>query len=183
MYEYFRGKKVLSTRELGYKRALISQNVEEGRGGTGKRRRWRRHHKVWQAPFAIDLSPLAAILRSGVPHHASPWNTILFPLGRPLVHSVGERVSPLYLCVFAHECAHMHSTHHLAYVFVRICIYIYINTVVFVSMGRKQGPPLTPAFNDTVTSRAMQHHPCQHHRCNHLPDTYPDVYTQCITFY
>lgn len=47
-------------------------------------------------------------------------------------------------------------------------------------MGRKHGPPLTPAFNDTVTSRATQHHPCQHHRCNHLPDTYPDVYTSVL---
>lgn len=72
--------------------------MEEGGGRDRKRRRWRRHHKVWKAPFAIDLSPLAAILRSAVPHHASPWNTILFPLGRPLAR---ERVSPLCLCVFA----------------------------------------------------------------------------------
>lgn len=77
--------------------------MEEGGGRDRKRRRWRRHHKVWKAPFAIDLSPLAAILRS-VPHHASPWNTILFPLGRP--PSVGERVSPLCLRVFARVCAH-----------------------------------------------------------------------------
>lgn len=138
--------------------------MEEGGGRDRKRRRWRRHHKVWKAPFAIDLSPLAAILRS-VPHHASPWNTILFPLGRP--PSVGERVSPLCLRVFARVCAHAF------YPPPNLRIYMCINTAHLFpwveSMDLLSHLPLTtPLRHDNATHA--------NHRCNHLPDTYPDMY-------
>lgn len=100
-----------------------------------------------------------------MPHHASPWNTILFPLSRsPTRVRVGERVSPVYLCVFARVCAH-------AFYPLRACngAYVYINAVHLFPWAETMDL-LTPALNDTIASRATQH-PCYHR--NHLVDTYP----------
>lgn len=100
-----------------------------------------------------------------MPHHASPWNTILFPLSRsPTRDSVGERVSLVYLCVFARVCAH-------AFCPLLPCTraYVCINAVHLFpcveTMDLSHLPITTPLRHEQRNTNA--------HRYNHPPDTYP----------
>lgn len=120
-------------------------------------------------PLLLSICPHSRRFYAPPCHTMHPHGTLYCS------HSVARSpVNVFLLCVYAfsHECSCAHAFYP-AYVFVGNT-----RTRAFVSMGRKHGPPLTPAFNDTVTSRQAT----QHHRCNHPPDTYPDMYTRCVTF-